>query len=230
MVRFGRIILLTLGLGLTAVALSFFPRHPVAAAPDPPAIPVNVENTPTVNAHITNASVPVTGSVNAAVTGAVSITGTPMVEVTSLPPITTAGSVTVSNTPTSAIPVVQAPIGSNIYASTCSANTTADYAVCSLTTISSNMVLYVESATISTSSSSVVVQGFIASPQGATIAIPMIAQGQNTPGTYFFTGQMAGAAHFAGGASPTCTVALGDAAANVQISSCSIFGYLVPAS
>lgn len=212
MKHFGRFMLLTLGLGLFAFVLSSLPSHPAAAAPGGPG--VTVLNTP----------LPVTGNVNAAVSGAVSITGTPSVQITNAPAIN------VNNTPTSAIPVVQAPIGTSIYASSCSANTLQDYAVCNLATINSNMVLYVESATISTSSSSVVVSGFIASPQGVIITIPMIAQGQNTAGTYFFTGQMAGAAHFAGGSYPTCTVALGNAAANVQISSCSIFGYLVPAS
>jgi hypothetical protein len=79
---FGRIILLTLGLGLTAVAISFFPRHPVAAAPPTPSIPVNVTNTPlpvsgNVNANITNSSLAVTGNVNAAVGGTVGVNNFP---------------------------------------------------------------------------------------------------------------------------------------------------------
>ena len=109
MKHYGRIMLLTLGLGLFAVVLLSIPRHPVAAAATPPAIPVNVENTPSVNAHITNSSIPVTGSVNAAVAGTVGVNNFPAfpstltgstvpvsgtVEVSGL----TLGSVTVANT------------------------------------------------------------------------------------------------------------------------------------
>jgi hypothetical protein len=74
MKHFVRVMLLTLGWGLCAVIVSVLAsHHAAAAAPGAPATAVDVENTPTVNAHITNTSVPVTGSVNAAVTGTVSI-------------------------------------------------------------------------------------------------------------------------------------------------------------
>jgi hypothetical protein len=110
MKHFGKLMLLTLGLGLFAVVLSSLPSHPaVAAAGGPPPTTVIVTPNP----------LPVTGSVNAAVTGTVGITGTPSVNaaitnasvpvtgtvaVSSLPSISLGGSVTVGNT--SANPVI----------------------------------------------------------------------------------------------------------------------------
>ncbi len=116
MERFGRIILLTLGLGLFAIALSFFPRRPVVAAPPTPTIPVNVTNTPlpvtgNVNASITNASVPVSVQ-NAALNVNAAITNTPNVNVANLPTVqlaagttvgVTGGTFSLSNTPTTPI-------------------------------------------------------------------------------------------------------------------------------
>jgi hypothetical protein len=87
--QFSKFMFLVLGFGLLAAILSSFPVHRVAAAVEPPAINVDVVNTPSVNAHVTNTSLPVTGSVNAAVTGTVNaaqsgawnvgISGTPSV-------------------------------------------------------------------------------------------------------------------------------------------------------
>ena len=84
MKNLSRPMFLTLGLGLFALVLSFHPSNHAAAAPVGPS--VTVLNTPlpvtgsvnaavsgTVNANITNASLPVMG--------AVSITGTPSVGV-----------------------------------------------------------------------------------------------------------------------------------------------------
>jgi hypothetical protein len=111
MKHFGRPMLLTLCLGLFAVVLSFYPSHHSAGAPAGPG--VTVLNTP----------LPVTGSVNAAVTGTVGaqqsgawnvgINGTPSVNAaitnSSLPvsgtvAVSTLPNVTVGNT--SANPVV----------------------------------------------------------------------------------------------------------------------------
>jgi hypothetical protein len=128
MERFGRIMLLTFGLGLTAVALSFFPRRPIAAAPNPPAIPVNVENTPTVSAKqsgVWNVGVTGTPTVNAAQSGAwsvgitgtvpvsgnVGITGTPNVTVTNTTPL----SVTATGDPANAaFAPVQEPLAGTV--------------------------------------------------------------------------------------------------------------------
>jgi hypothetical protein len=41
-----RVALLTVGLGFSAIILSFVPRHAVVAAPPSPSVPVNVTNTP----------------------------------------------------------------------------------------------------------------------------------------------------------------------------------------
>jgi hypothetical protein len=74
MKRFLGSMLLMLGLVVVAVVLASLSSHPATAANNPPALPpiaVSVSNTPNVNANITNASLPVTGSVNAAVTGTV---------------------------------------------------------------------------------------------------------------------------------------------------------------
>jgi hypothetical protein len=71
MKRFLGLVLLTLGVMVVAVVLSSVPGGKASAAITPPPIPVSVTNTPNVNANITNASLPVTGSVNAAVTGTV---------------------------------------------------------------------------------------------------------------------------------------------------------------
>jgi hypothetical protein len=111
---FARIILLTLGLGLSAIALSFYPSHLAVAGPSVSgtvnaiqsgAWNVGINNTPNVNANISNASVPVTGTV--------AVSNTPNVNANitngSLP---VSGTVAVSNTPnvtvgnTSANPVV----------------------------------------------------------------------------------------------------------------------------
>src|SRR5271154_7123143 len=67
MKHFARIVLLTLSLGLAAIALSFYPSHPASAA-----------GGPTVTVTVTPLPLPVTGSVNAAVTGTVGVTGGPV--------------------------------------------------------------------------------------------------------------------------------------------------------
>jgi hypothetical protein len=89
MERFGRIILLTLGLGLTAVALSFFPRRPVVAAPPTPSVPVNVTNT----------TLPVQGTVAAQQSGAWNVGVTRNVGISNTP------NVNANITNTTAIPV-----------------------------------------------------------------------------------------------------------------------------
>jgi hypothetical protein len=74
MKRLFGVMLLMLGLVVVAVAIASLSSHPAAAASKPPALPpisVSVANTPNVNANITNASLPVTGSVSAAVSGTV---------------------------------------------------------------------------------------------------------------------------------------------------------------
>jgi hypothetical protein len=118
MKHFGKLMLLTLGLGLFAVVLSSLPSHPTAAAAGPAVTVLNtplpvqgtvaaqqsgvwnvnaaqsgawsvgINNTPGVNANITNGSIPVTGTV----------------AVSSLPSVTLGGSVNVGNT--SANPVI----------------------------------------------------------------------------------------------------------------------------
>jgi hypothetical protein len=65
MKHFARIILLTLSLGLAAIALSFYSNHPASAAGGP-------------TVTVTPLPLPVTGSVNAAVTGTVGVTGGPV--------------------------------------------------------------------------------------------------------------------------------------------------------
>jgi hypothetical protein len=74
MKRLFGVMLMMLGLVVVAVVIASLSSHPAAAASNPPALPpisVSVANTPNVNANITNASLPVTGSVNAAVSGTV---------------------------------------------------------------------------------------------------------------------------------------------------------------
>src|ERR1700675_2702870 len=100
---FGKLMLLTLALGLFAVVLSSIPSHPAAAAAGGP---------PPTTAIVTPNPLPITGSVNAAVTGTVGITGTPNVNVLSAPPVNvsfpssiavTGGPVNVANTPATPI-------------------------------------------------------------------------------------------------------------------------------
>src|SRR5580700_1111150 len=74
MKRFLGSMLLMLGLVVVAVVLASLSSHPATAANNTPALPpiaVSISNTPNVNANITNASLPVTGNVSAAVTGTV---------------------------------------------------------------------------------------------------------------------------------------------------------------
>lgn len=71
MKHFAKLMLSTLGIGVVAIVLFSLPRHTAAASSGPPAALVTVTNTP----------LPVTGSVNAAVTGTVGITGTVPVSV-----------------------------------------------------------------------------------------------------------------------------------------------------
>ena len=105
---FARVLLLTAGLGVFAIALSIYPSHPaIASVPgDPPSVPVKVTNTP----------LPVTGNVNAAVTSlpAVQISGTPNVNATiTNGPVPVSGTVAVSNFP---------PAGANVIVGNTPAN------------------------------------------------------------------------------------------------------------
>ena len=101
MKHFGRLILATLGLGLFAIVVLSLPNHPAAAGNGAPVTVLNtplpvqgtvaaqqsgawnvgINNTPNVNANISNASVPVSGTV----------------AVSSLPSVNLGGSVTVGN-------------------------------------------------------------------------------------------------------------------------------------
>ncbi len=80
MKHIGRLMLFTLFLPVFAMVLShsaIAAPHPPPPPPPPPTIPVKVENTP----------LPVSGSVNAAVTGTVGISGTPNVNVVNTPSV-----------------------------------------------------------------------------------------------------------------------------------------------
>jgi hypothetical protein len=221
MKHFGRATLLMLGLGLFAFVLSSFPSHPAAAMGSAPVtvvntspIAVSLSGTSTisgsVNANITNSSpIPVSGTVNAN--------------------IDPGASISVANRPTNAIPVVQAPIGTNIYNNTCS-NTSEGSTGCVFPSIQTGMVLYVESASIQTYSTTGadpslagITEGLIAPPH----FIPMIAQQPSSAGDSY-VGQMVGAVHLPAG-QPGCEVFLGVATGTVTIT-CTLFGYLVPAS
>jgi hypothetical protein len=224
MKHFGRATLLMLGLGLFAFVLSSFPSHPAAAAGSAPVtvintspIPVSLSGTSTisgnVNANITNSSpIPVSGTVNA--------------------DIAPGASISVANRPTNAIPVVQAPIGTNIHNNTCS-NTSEGNSGCVFPPIQTGMVLYVESASIQTYSTT----GADPSLAGITETlgsgaifpphfIPMIAQQPSSAGDSY-VGQMVGTVHLPAG-TPGCEVFLGGTG-TVTIT-CALFGYLVPAS
>ena len=94
MKKFARIMLIAVGFGLVTVALGFLTSNPRPAQAAPIAAPVIVTNTPlpiqgSVTASISNASVPVSGTV----------------AVSSLPPVTLSGTspVSFSNTPTTPI-------------------------------------------------------------------------------------------------------------------------------
>jgi hypothetical protein len=80
MTHLPRVILLTVLLGFFAIVFSFFPRHPVVAAPPTPSVPVDVTNTP----------LPVTGNVNA------TISGTPAVTISGMPTLAIASGAAVS--------------------------------------------------------------------------------------------------------------------------------------
>jgi hypothetical protein len=135
----------------------------------------------------------------------------------------------VTNTPTTSIPVVQAPIGTNIYDNQCTSTTGG----CVFPSIPSGMVLYVESFSIQTNST----PGADPSMAGITDTlgsgaifpphfIPMIAQQPSSAGDSY-VGQMAGTVHLPAG-TPGCEVFLG-VAGSVSMT-CALFGYLVPAS
>jgi hypothetical protein len=228
-----KILAIGFGFGILAMLLSLIPNHPAGAASGPPPTSVNVLNTP----------LPIAGSVNAAVTGTVGatqsgvwnvgITGTPNVEVTSLPPLTlSAGSVGVSNTPTNAIPVVQAPVGTNIYNNECTGTAEAGQggnAGCVFPPIQTGMVLYVESASIQTYSTTGTDPQVAGITEGLTAPphfIPMIAQ-QPSSVSDSYVGQMVGTAHLPAG-TPGCEVFTGGTG-RVSLT-CTLFGYLVPAS
>jgi hypothetical protein len=252
--HYGRIMLLTLSLGLFAVVMSSVPSHPTSAAATPPAINVDVVNTPTVNAHITNTSIPVTGSVNTTVTGtvnanitnasvpvsgtvavsslpAVTINGTPSVEVTNFPPMTTSGSVTVSNTPTTAIPVVIAPAASALFGTSCitTFGGSSNSASCPFApAVTSGMTLYVESAsiylTVPTGDAPFQTSIYWA---GNNAYIPMFLQA-SAGGTDYYIGALNG--HFfvsSNNTSFNCDVSVIGAPTEAAIY-CAISGYLVP--
>jgi hypothetical protein len=220
MKHFGRLMLLTLGLGLCAVVMSSFPSHPAAAAPGPGVTVLNtplpvtgtvaVNNFPAFPATLTGTTVPVSGTLNATAT------------------LAPGSSVSVANTPTNAIPVVQAPIGTNIYNNECSGTAEGDTG-CVFPPIPTGMVLYVESASIQTYSTSGadpsvagITEGLIAPPH----FIQMIAQQASSAGDSY-VGQMVGTAHLPAG-TPGCEMFLGGTGTVTM--TCTLFGYLVPAS
>ncbi len=220
MERFGRIILLTLGLGLFAVALSFFPRHPVAAATDPPAIPVNVENTPTVK--IIPTPLPVTGSVDSTVSGAVSIIGTPSVQITNAP------AVNVNNTPTSAIPTVVAPAASTIYDQSCSAPITGDPQGCTFAAFSPN-TLIVTSFSISVGGTNEAPGSAglgLTSASGFTPVVLAPMSLQLNPG--YWVGAVTGFFPIASSLSPPSCSVYFPVVASFGTVTCTVTGYLIP--
>jgi hypothetical protein len=107
MKHFARLMLLTLGIGVVAVVLSFLPRRTAAAAPNPPAIPVNVENTP--NVHVTN-----TPNVNATISGSPSFAATQ----------SGIWNVGITNTAASPVPVQSANQATTNYVSLITSNAT----------------------------------------------------------------------------------------------------------
>jgi len=153
MKHIARLMLLTLSVGVVAVVLSSLPRHTAAAAsdpPSPPSLPVKVTNTP----------LPVTGSVNAAVTGTVAATqsgtwnvginGTVPVSgtvaVSSLPAVTVSGLTSVGITNTSATPVFVRDTDNPAkqpFVSSCSINLSTAV-TCSFTSVPTSKELVIE--------------------------------------------------------------------------------------
>ncbi len=214
---FGRFMLLTSGLGVVAFVLSSLPSHPAAAAGGPAVTVVNTSANP----------VPVTGSVNSAVSGAVSITGTPSVQITNAPT-----ALNVNNTPTSAIPTVVAPAASTIYDQSCSVTITGDPAFCTLPAFSPN-TLIVTSFSISVGGTNedpgsaglgLVTYGSAGFLSPPVVFAPLFKQ--LNPG--YWVGAVTGFFPFASSLSPpSCSVyfPISDSFGTIT---CTVTGYLIP--
>ncbi|MGB0035008.1 MAG: hypothetical protein WBP79_05995 [Candidatus Acidiferrales bacterium] len=143
--------------------------------------------------------------------------------------------VQVVNTPTSAIPVVQAPPASELYASDCEGAFINNASVCEFTMVPLGKTLVAESISVSsTSPIGIDPTGALVRPTSGSlhIWIPLIQQAPNL-GTGFnsYMGSSAGRVAFVGGTVPLCVVEVypfdttGSGGTD-----CAMYGYLVPAS
>jgi hypothetical protein len=134
--------------------------------------------------------------------------------------------VQVVNTPTNAIPTVQAPAAANLYYSSCTISTN-DGSGCSLTPVPAGQTLFVETISMVASGphGTVVSAGqFGASDE--TFLFPLqLTFPNNTGGFDNFAGTFSGRVSFPGASFPSC---LGPATATLV--SCFVYGYLTPAS
>ena len=144
--------------------------------------------------------------------------------------------VQVTNTPSSAVPIMQAPPASNIYLETChAAFSGSSQVICSMPPVPSGRSLIIEAASIvsqtSTGADPGLAQIFVPESQ-SVFAIPLQSQATFV-GIDNYVGQLQGRLSYPtvgnSGLTPTCTVLLNTGSSAGEMF-CVISGYTIPAN
>ncbi|MBV8729800.1 MAG: hypothetical protein JO336_08315 [Acidobacteriia bacterium] len=133
--------------------------------------------------------------------------------------------VQVTNTPTNAVPAVQAPAASQLYRGSCSVEINGDqFPRCSFPQVPTGQTLFVETVSVSAITSETPLITQLVDQNGDSVFVPMTNQGEGN-----FLGTVGVRASFLSGVTPVCLVQLSSAVRNGGLLACNVFGYLAPA-